>query len=272
MSVEAAVAGFNSLNLAWPQNVDLISEGDDSIRTFKTIVRLTYPAVNGAVTVSHTEMNYLAGVTSLIQGQIDAKAPLAAPTFTGAVVLPASTTIGPVSATELGYLDGVTSAIQAQIDAKAPLANPALTGVPTAPTAAPGTGTTQIATTAFAAALSFAAALPAQAGNAGKFVTTNSAAASWAFASIGETAVAGTAAACVANTRHDLNNAAATAMTLPLTPPDGTFCGFTPRNNRRDNTVLRNGATIHGVADDVMIDGLGTLYLYYNAAANDWRF
>lgn len=36
---------------------------------------------------------------------------------------------------------------------KAPLASPALTGTPTAPTAAPGTSTTQIATTAFVAAI-----------------------------------------------------------------------------------------------------------------------
>jgi hypothetical protein len=39
--------------------------------------------------------------------------------------------------------------LQAALDAKAPLASPALTGVPTAPTAAPGTNTTQISTTAF---------------------------------------------------------------------------------------------------------------------------
>lgn len=36
---------------------------------------------------------------------------------------------------------------------KAPLASPALTGVPTAPTAAPGTNTTQLATTAFVSAM-----------------------------------------------------------------------------------------------------------------------
>ncbi|NBO59097.1 MAG: hypothetical protein EBU73_09235, partial [Chitinophagia bacterium] len=77
------------------------------------------------------------------------KANLAGPTFTGTVTLPSTTSIGTVSATELGYVDGVTSAIQTQIDAKAPLASPALTGVPTAPTAAAGTNTTQIATTAF---------------------------------------------------------------------------------------------------------------------------
>jgi len=39
--------------------------------------------------------------------------------------------------------------LQAALDAKAPLASPALTGVPLAPTAAPGTNSTQIATTAY---------------------------------------------------------------------------------------------------------------------------
>jgi hypothetical protein len=53
------------------------------------------------------------------------------------------------TATELNYVDGVTSAIQTQLDSKAPLASPELTGTPTAPTAASGTSTTQIATTAF---------------------------------------------------------------------------------------------------------------------------
>lgn len=56
------------------------------------------------------------------------------------------------TATELNYTDGVTSAIQTQLDAKAPLASPALTGTPTAPTAAVGTNTTQVATTAFVSA------------------------------------------------------------------------------------------------------------------------
>lgn len=39
--------------------------------------------------------------------------------------------------------------LQTALDAKAPLASPALTGTPTAPTAAGGTNTTQVATTAF---------------------------------------------------------------------------------------------------------------------------
>lgn len=64
--------------------------------------------------VSNTELQYLNGVTSGIQGQLDAKL---------------STT--------------------AAASTYAPLASPALTGTPTAPTAAAGTSTTQVATTAF---------------------------------------------------------------------------------------------------------------------------
>ena len=49
-------------------------------------------------------------------------------------------------------VSGIPSA--ADVNAKAPLASPALTGTPTAPTAASGTNTTQIATTAFVTAAS----------------------------------------------------------------------------------------------------------------------
>ena len=55
-------------------------------------------------------------------------APLAAPTFTGTVVLPSTTSIGLVDSTEIGYVNGVTSSIQTQIDLKAPLASPTFTG------------------------------------------------------------------------------------------------------------------------------------------------
>lgn len=50
----------------------------------------------------------------------------------------------------------------------------------TGTTQPPGTNNTTLATTAFAMALAFQTALPGQAGNAGKFVTTDGATASWA--------------------------------------------------------------------------------------------
>jgi len=58
-------------------------------------------------------------------------------------------TLVTAAATELNYVDGVTSAIQTQLNAKAPIANPTFTGTPAAPTAAAGTSSTQLATTAF---------------------------------------------------------------------------------------------------------------------------
>jgi hypothetical protein len=68
--------------------------------------------------VDNTEIQYLNGVTSAIQTQIDLKAALAGPTFTGTVVLPSTTSIGDVDGTEIGYLNGVSSSIQTQLDAK----------------------------------------------------------------------------------------------------------------------------------------------------------
>lgn len=58
--------------------------------------------------------------------------------------------------------------------------NLTLTGTTAAPTPAAGDNSTKIATTAFVVALAFNAALPGQAGNAGKFVTTDGVSASWA--------------------------------------------------------------------------------------------
>ena len=117
-----------------PVSSDPKSEGDDHLRFIKSTVKATFPNVSGAVTPTHTELN---------------------------------------------YVDGVTSAIQTQIDLKAPIASPTLTGTPAAPTAAPGTNTTQLATTAFVQAASFVSALPVQTGNAGKLVVTDGATASW---------------------------------------------------------------------------------------------
>lgn len=79
----------------------------------------TNALTNLGITADVTEINYIDGVTSAIQTQLNAKAPTASPTFTGTVTLPSDTSVGNVSATELGYLDGVSSAIQTQINSKA---------------------------------------------------------------------------------------------------------------------------------------------------------
>jgi hypothetical protein len=79
--------------------------------------------LNNSVTTNNTTtVNAINSINDAIQtnntNTVDAladKAPLDAPTFTGTVVLPSTTSIGNVSATEIGHLDGVTSSIQTQI-------------------------------------------------------------------------------------------------------------------------------------------------------------
>jgi hypothetical protein len=65
-------------------------------------------AILDGATVTTTELNYLDGVTSNVQTQLDAK---------GTVSTLADLSIT-ATATELNYVDGVTSAIQTQLDAK----------------------------------------------------------------------------------------------------------------------------------------------------------
>ncbi len=73
------------------------------------------------VDVDGNEITYVLEYSGVFTGSDGADyAPLASPTFTGTVVLPATTSIGNASGTEIGYLDGVTSAIQTQITAKEP--------------------------------------------------------------------------------------------------------------------------------------------------------
>ena len=110
-------------------------------------------------------IGYLEGVTSNVQTQLNAKAPLASPaltgtptsttasvdtnttqiattayvmgqgyaklsgpTFTGTVTLPSTTSIGTITSAELAYVDGVTSSIQTQINTKSPSVSPTFTG------------------------------------------------------------------------------------------------------------------------------------------------
>jgi hypothetical protein len=63
-------------------------------------------------------------------------ATLAGPTFTGTVVLPATTSIGSTTSLEIGYVAGTTSEIQGQIDSKADSNSPEFTGVINTPLAA----------------------------------------------------------------------------------------------------------------------------------------
>lgn len=99
----------------------------------------------GGTTILPTaaELNFVDGVTSAIQTQLNAKAALASPALTGTPTAPTATAAD--STTQIATTAFVTTAD----NLKANLASPALTGTPTAPTASVATDTTQIATTAF---------------------------------------------------------------------------------------------------------------------------
>ena len=99
--------------------------------------------------VTDTEIGYLDGVTSAIQTQIDLKAPLASPTFTGTPTLPTGTIATTQAAADSTTAVATTAFVTTANNLKADLASPTFTGAPAAPTATAGTSTTQVATTAF---------------------------------------------------------------------------------------------------------------------------
>jgi hypothetical protein len=152
-------------------DADVASLAGTETLTNKT---LTSPKINEdvAITATATELNYVDGVTSAIQTQLNDKAPLASPTFTGTVTLPANTIsqsmmsddsvgtneIGGLAVTTGKIADGAVTSLKIADDTivdadinsaaaiaqskisglttaladKAPLASPALTGTATA--------------------------------------------------------------------------------------------------------------------------------------------
>ena len=107
---------------------DLVTKsGTQTLGGAKTFTGDTVLPVNTSIgTVTSTEIGYLDGVTSAIQTQIDAKAPLASPTFTGTVTLPANTIsqsmmaddsvgtneIGGLAVTEAKIADGAVTSVK----------------------------------------------------------------------------------------------------------------------------------------------------------------
>ena len=187
MTVESA-SYISQLDTTLPTASNLISEGDDHLRLTKTVLKTQFPNFGTtAIAASAVEVNYCVGVTSAIQMQLNTKAPTASPTFTGTAALPATTSIGTVSDVEIATLDGVTSSIQTQLNSKGASAGQVWTGAHdftsaaiSVPTATAGDSSSKAASTAFVVGTAFSAALPGQAGSAGRYLTTDGTSASWA--------------------------------------------------------------------------------------------
>jgi hypothetical protein len=135
-----------------PAAGDNVSEGDDHIRGIKNVLKTTFPNIDGAVTPTDTEINYVGGVTSAIQTQIDSKTTNA--THSGEVT----------GATALTIADNVVD------EANLKVSN------------APTNGYFLSAQSGATGGMSWAEvdALPSQTSNSGKYLTTNGSAASWA--------------------------------------------------------------------------------------------
>ena len=111
---------------------------------------------------------------------------------------------------------------------------PGFTGIPTAPTAAPGTNTVQIATTAFVTAAAFSAALPGQTGNAGKFITTDGTSASWSYVPVTGINATGTL------TANTFLSGAGTWSAIPI-------AGINATGTLSANTFLSGAGTWSGI-------------------------
>src|SRR5574343_112208 len=88
-----------------PVSADPKSQGDNHIRLLKSTIKATFPNVNAAVTPTDEELNFVDGVTSNIQTQLDLKAPLASPALTGTPTAPTAAT--GTSGTQIATLDFV---------------------------------------------------------------------------------------------------------------------------------------------------------------------
>lgn len=56
-----------------PTSTDPVKQGDDHLRLIKKVLKNTFANITNAVTVTHTELNRLGGVTSNVQNQLDDK-------------------------------------------------------------------------------------------------------------------------------------------------------------------------------------------------------
>jgi len=192
---QVVVAG-NGLTESTPGTLAIDTAITADLSTAQTFTNktLTSPKINEdvAVTATATELNYVDGVTSAIQTQLDAKAPINAPTFTGTVSGITATMVG------LGNVDNtsdankpVSTATQTALDLKVDESlfdtkGDILVASADNTPAKLAVGTNGYLLTANSSAtngIEWAAApvsLPTQTDNGGKYLTTDGTTASWA--------------------------------------------------------------------------------------------
>ena len=234
MTVETA-SYISQLDPTYPAAGDPKSEGDNHLRLVKTVLQTQFPNFGtAAMNATVGELNYMVGVTSLVQTQLNtltsAKAAKAGDTYTGA-----------------HDFTGGTIAV---------------------PTATVGDATTKAASTAFVSATAFNAALPGQTGNAKKFVTTDGANAAWAHI-YGAPTVISTDTTAVAGGFYVLT--ASLTLTLPATPTAGDVVHVSNRSGVATCVIDRNGVNVMGLAENMTLDASDQPFsLAYTDASRGW--
>ena len=117
MAVDSATT-IAALNTALPTGADPKSEGDDNFRHIKTVIKAAFPNVAGAVSATDVELSRVAGVTSGVQAQLDAKAGTASPAFSGTPTVPtASNGTSTTQAASTAFVQAAIAGVNAQTSA-----------------------------------------------------------------------------------------------------------------------------------------------------------
>jgi hypothetical protein len=117
LAVDSATT-IAALNTALPTGADPKSEGDDNFRHIKTVIKAAFPNVAGAVSATDVELSRVAGVTSGVQAQLDAKAGTASPAFSGTPTVPtASNGTSTTQAASTAFVQAAISGVNAQTGA-----------------------------------------------------------------------------------------------------------------------------------------------------------
>ena len=109
------ISGINDMSIAGLTSSDLTAStvlvANASKKVISSVVTSTELALLSGATFSAVELNYITGVTSAIQTQMNLKAPIASPTFTTSITIGAASIIE----SELETIDGVVPGTQAAL-------------------------------------------------------------------------------------------------------------------------------------------------------------
>lgn len=231
MTVESATY-LSDLNAAYPEAGSTAREGDDHLRLLKSVLLGTFPYIAGPVTATHAELNYTDGVTGPLQDQLNLKAPLASPTFTGTLVAAS------------GSFSGTLSVQTPSLAAHA-------------------------ANKSYVDSVAISAVLPAQTGNARHVIATDGASASWS-PLFGVGSVITTSQTAVTRRRYVVDTSGgAFTLTLPASPSADDWVWIVDHGGALASanlTVARNGSLLMGLSEDLLADvNYASVLLIYNA-------